>query len=81
MYKHVLVPTDGSDLSERPLGRCYVSAKSPAQLTALHTTPLFYPSALLAYRAPAQAAMNTLQVPASTKSTENKRRAGTNRSS
>ena len=56
MYKHVLVPTDGSDLSERAARDGVRFAKSlGAQLTALHTTPLFYPSELLAYKAPARA--------------------------
>ena len=56
MYKHVLVPTDGSDLSERAARDGVRFAKSiGAQVTALHATPLFYPSELLAYRAPAYA--------------------------
>ena len=47
MYKHLMLPTDGSELSERA-GRDGVRfAKSlDAQLVVLHTTPLFYPSEL-----------------------------------
>jgi nucleotide-binding universal stress UspA family protein len=56
MYQHVLLPTDGSELSERAAGDGVRFAKSiGAQLTVLHTTPLFYPSELLAHKAPARA--------------------------
>ena len=44
MYKHVLLPTDGSELSERAARDGVRLAKSlGAQLTVLHTTPSFYP--------------------------------------
>ena len=56
MYKHILLPTDGSELSERAAREGVRLAKSMgAQLTALHTTPLFYPSELHAQRAPEDA--------------------------
>lgn len=43
MYKHILIPTDGSELSERAAGDGVRLAKSiNAQITALHTTPVFY---------------------------------------
>jgi nucleotide-binding universal stress UspA family protein len=45
MYKHILLPTDGSDLSERAVREGIRFAKSiGARLTALHVTPQFYPS-------------------------------------
>ena len=57
MFKHVLLPTDGSELSERAARDGVSFAKSiSAQLTVLHVTPLFYPSELQAYAAPALAA-------------------------
>ena len=44
MYRHVLLPTDGSELSERGARDGVRLAKSlGAQLTVLHTTPLPYP--------------------------------------
>ncbi len=48
MYKHLMLPTDGAELSERA-GRDGVRfAKSlGAQLQVLHMTPLFYPFELL----------------------------------
>lgn len=43
MYQHVLLPTDGSELSERAARDGVRFAKSlGAQLTVLHTTPLFH---------------------------------------
>lgn len=45
MYKHVLLPTDGSELSEGAARHGVRFAKSiGARLTVLHTTPLFYPT-------------------------------------
>ena len=42
MYKHILIPTDGSELSERAARSAVDLAKSiDARLTALHTTPMF----------------------------------------
>ena len=47
MYQHLLLPTDGSELSERAARDGVRFAKSlGAQLTVLHVTPLFYPSEL-----------------------------------
>lgn len=57
MFKHVLLPTDGSALSEQAARDGVRFANSiSAQLTGLHITPLFYPSELQAYAAPANAA-------------------------
>jgi nucleotide-binding universal stress UspA family protein len=57
MYQHILLPIDGSELSERAARDGVRFAKSlGAQLTVLHTTPLFYPSELIAHKAPARAA-------------------------
>ena len=56
MYQHILLPTDGSELSERAARDGVRLAKSlGARLTALHTTPRFYPSELEAYAAPVDA--------------------------
>lgn len=45
MYKHILLPTDGSELSERAAREGFRFAKSiGARLTALYTTPPFYPT-------------------------------------
>ena len=56
MYKQILLPTDGSELSERAAQDGVRLAKSiGAQLTALHVTPLFYPSELHARTAPQDA--------------------------
>jgi len=42
MYKHILLPTDGSELSERAAREGVRFAKSiNARITALHTTPVF----------------------------------------
>lgn len=47
MYKHILLPTDGSELSERGAQEAVYFAKSiNARLTAVHTTPVFYPTEL-----------------------------------
>ena len=56
MYKHILLPTDGSELSERAAQAGVRLAKSiGAQITAVHATPLFYPSELHARTAPQDA--------------------------
>jgi nucleotide-binding universal stress UspA family protein len=45
MYKHILLPTDGSELSERAVREGMRFAKSiGAQLTALHATSAVHPS-------------------------------------
>jgi len=50
MYKHILLPTDGSELSERAVREGIRFAKFiGARLTALHTTPQFYPTQLPAH--------------------------------
>jgi nucleotide-binding universal stress UspA family protein len=47
MYKHILLPTDGSELSERAVREGVRFAKSiGARVTALHVTPPFYPAGL-----------------------------------
>jgi nucleotide-binding universal stress UspA family protein len=47
MYKHILLPTDGSELSERAIREGVRFAKSiGARVTALHVTPPFYPAGL-----------------------------------
>jgi nucleotide-binding universal stress UspA family protein len=47
MYKHILLPTDGSALSEHAVREGVHFAKSiGASLTGLHVTPQFYPSQL-----------------------------------
>ena len=44
MYQHLLLPTDGSELSERAARDGIRFAKSlGAQLTVLHITPVYYP--------------------------------------
>jgi len=49
MYQHILLPTDGSELSTRAVRAGLRFAKSlGARVTALHTTPQFYPSEMLA---------------------------------
>ncbi len=53
MYKHLMLPTDGSELSEGAAREGVRFAKSiGAQLTALHATPVFYPTELHAHTAP-----------------------------
>lgn len=48
MYQHILLPTDGSELSTRAIRAGIRLAKSlGARVTALHTTPQFYPSQML----------------------------------
>jgi nucleotide-binding universal stress UspA family protein len=47
MYKHILLPTDGSELSERAVREGTRFARSiGARVTALHVTPSFYPAGL-----------------------------------
>lgn len=47
MYHHVLIPTDGSELSERAVTHGVALAKAHnAKITALHVTPPFHVSAL-----------------------------------
>lgn len=53
MFKHILLPTDGSKLSEKALRQCVRVANAfGARITALHVTPKFdrylYPTDLLA---------------------------------
>ena len=49
MYQHILLPTDGSELSTQAVRAGIRLAKSlDARVTALHTTPQFYPSQMLA---------------------------------
>ncbi|MGZ6134856.1 MAG: universal stress protein, partial [Myxococcaceae bacterium] len=43
MYKHVLVPTDGSELSDRAVGEAVAFAKAVgARITAMMVTPPFH---------------------------------------
>lgn len=45
MYQHILLPTDGSELSAKAVRAGIALAKEiGAQVTALHVTPPFYPS-------------------------------------
>jgi nucleotide-binding universal stress UspA family protein len=45
MYKHILLPTDGSDLSGKAVKEGIRLAKAiGARVTAVHVTPPFYPS-------------------------------------
>ena len=44
MYRHILLPTDGSELSARAVGEGIRLARAlGARITALHVTPPFYP--------------------------------------
>ena len=57
MYKHILLPTDGSELSAQAVREGIRFAKSiGARVTALHVTPIFYPMGLNAGAFGAQAA-------------------------
>lgn len=50
MLKHILVPTDGSELSRRAAGRGAAFAHTlGARVTVLHVTPVFRPSELHAH--------------------------------
>ena len=56
MYKHILLPTDGSSLSEQAARDGVRLSKSlGAQITVLHTTPLFYPDEFRVHAASAHA--------------------------
>jgi nucleotide-binding universal stress UspA family protein len=56
MYQHILLPTDGSELSQQAAREGVRFAKSiRARLTALHTTPFYYPPTLPAHTASAHA--------------------------
>jgi len=45
MFKHILVPTDGSRLSEKAVRRAaQLAAGLGARMTALHVVPRFHPS-------------------------------------
>jgi nucleotide-binding universal stress UspA family protein len=47
MYKHILLPTDGSELSERAIREGVRFAKSiGARVSAVHVTPPFFPAGL-----------------------------------
>ena len=49
MYQHILLPTDGSELSTQAVRAGIRLAKSlGARVTTLHTTSQFYPSQMLA---------------------------------
>lgn len=52
MYQHILIPTDGSELSERVARDGVNFAKTvDARLTVVHTTPVFYPPDLAGHAA------------------------------
>lgn len=56
MYKHLLVPTDGSKLSNDALDRAIQFAKETgARLTALHVMPEYIPPAFAEFPAAGQA--------------------------
>jgi len=56
MYKHILLPTDGSELSARAVAEGVRFAKSiGARVTALHVTPPFYPTEASGHTMVAQA--------------------------
>ena len=56
MFNHILLPTDGSSLSEHAARDGVRLAKSiGAQITVLHTTPLFYPDEFQVHAAAAHA--------------------------
>ena len=47
MYQHILIPTDGSELSEKAISHAVALAKvHGAKITALHVSPQFHVSAL-----------------------------------
>jgi nucleotide-binding universal stress UspA family protein len=53
MYQHILLPTDGSELSTQAVRAGIRLAKSlGARVTALHTTPQFYPDKMPAREIP-----------------------------
>jgi nucleotide-binding universal stress UspA family protein len=50
MFRHILLPTDGSDLSAHAAGRGILLARSmKAVVTALHVTPVFRPTEVFAH--------------------------------
>jgi nucleotide-binding universal stress UspA family protein len=50
MYRHILLPSDGSELSGQAVREGIGFAKAiGAQVTGLHTTPEFYPSQMPAH--------------------------------
>jgi nucleotide-binding universal stress UspA family protein len=56
MYKHILVPTDGSRLSEEAVAKAIQFAKETgARLTALHVMPEYIPPAFAEFPAAGQA--------------------------
>jgi len=55
MYKHILVPTDGSKLSDEAVTKAIQFAKeSGAKLTALHVMPEYIPPAFAEFPAAAR---------------------------
>jgi len=47
MYRHILIPTDGSELSEKAISHAVALAKvHGARITALHVSPQYHVSAL-----------------------------------
>ncbi len=68
MYKHILLPTDGSELSAQAVREGIRFAKSiGARVTALHVTPVFYPMGLNAGAFGAQAAEHAARSKESTR--------------
>jgi nucleotide-binding universal stress UspA family protein len=56
MYKHILVPTDGSDLSNEAVTKAIQFAKETgAKLTVLHVMPEYIPPAFAEFPAAGQA--------------------------
>jgi nucleotide-binding universal stress UspA family protein len=56
MYKHILVPTDGSKLSEEAMAKAVQFARETgARLTALHVMPEYIPPAFAEFPAAGQA--------------------------
>ncbi|TXL61785.1 universal stress protein [Zeimonas arvi] len=56
MYKHILVPTDGSDLSNEAVAKAIQFAKETgAKLTVLHVMPEYIPPAFAEFPAAGQA--------------------------
>ncbi|MGE0803863.1 MAG: universal stress protein, partial [Lautropia sp.] len=56
MYKHILIPTDGSDLSNEAVAKAIHFAKETgAKLTVLHVMPEYIPPAFAELPAAGQA--------------------------
>jgi len=56
MYKHILIPTDGSDLSNEAVAKAIHFAKETgAKLTVLHVMPEYIPPAFAEFPAAGQA--------------------------